>query len=59
MSIPTRADQVSARPGWGILLIVKSKQIYHFDNNLVSCPGPRLLDGLKALATLIHPELFK
>jgi iron complex transport system substrate-binding protein len=52
-------DQMSARPGWGSLLAVKTKQVYPFDDNLVSRPGPRLVDGLEALARLIHPELFK
>ena len=52
-------DQVSTRPGWGNLLAVKNKQVFPFDDNLVSRPGPRLLDGLEALARLIHPELFQ
>jgi iron complex transport system substrate-binding protein len=52
-------DKVSARPGWGSLLAVKNKQIYPFDDNLVSRPGPRLVDGLEALAKMIHPDLFK
>jgi iron complex transport system substrate-binding protein len=52
-------DKVSGRPGWGSLLAVKNKQVYPFDDNLVSRPGPRLVDGLEALAKLIHPELFK
>jgi iron complex transport system substrate-binding protein len=30
-----------------------------FDDNLVSRPGPRLIEGLETLAKLIHPELFK
>ena len=51
-------DKVSARPGWGNLQAVKNMQIFPFDDNLVSRPGPRLVDGLEALARLIHPELF-
>ena len=30
-----------------------------FDDNLVSRPGPRVVDGLEMLARLIHPELFE
>jgi iron complex transport system substrate-binding protein len=52
-------DKVIARSGWGSLQAVKNKQIFPFDDNLVSRPGPRLVDGLEALARLIHPELFK
>jgi iron complex transport system substrate-binding protein len=33
--------------------------MYIFDDNLVSRPGPRVVDGLEELARLIHPELFQ
>jgi iron complex transport system substrate-binding protein len=51
--------KVSARPGWGTLAAVQTRQIYQFDDNLVSRPGPRLVDGLEALAKLLHPDVFK
>ena len=50
---------VTARPGWNALTAVKDLKIFPFDDNLVSRPGPRLVDGLEALAHLIHPEAFK
>jgi len=53
------ADNVAARPGWGKLSAVTSKQVLPFDDNLASRPGPRLVDGLEQLAKLLHPELFK
>jgi iron complex transport system substrate-binding protein len=53
------ADNVAARPGWGKLNAVTSKQVLPFDDNLASRPGPRLVDGLEQLAKLLHPELFK
>jgi iron complex transport system substrate-binding protein len=28
------------------------------DGNLVSRPGPRIVEGLEALARLIHPDRF-
>jgi iron complex transport system substrate-binding protein len=49
------ADSVRQRAGWGSLSAVQTGQIYPFDDNLVSRPGPRLVDGLEALAKLIHP----
>lgn len=52
-------DKVIARTGWGSLQAIKNNQVFPFDDNLVSRPGPRLVDGLEALARLIHPELFK
>jgi iron complex transport system substrate-binding protein len=55
----TTADSLKQRPGWGGLAAVQNNQIYPFDDNLVSRPGPRLLNGLEALANLLHPDLFK
>ena len=52
-------EQVKARAGWGALNAVKQDQIFIFDDNTVSRPGPRLVDGLEAMAKLLHPDLFK
>ena len=52
-------EMVMERLGWEGLKAVKDKRIYIFDDNLVSRPGPRLLDGLEALARLLHPALFE
>jgi iron complex transport system substrate-binding protein len=52
-------DTVAARPGWGGIKAVKNHMVYIFDDDLVSRPGPRVVDGLEQLAKLIHPELFK
>ena len=52
-------ESVAARPGWSGLSAVTNNQVVPFDDNLVSRPGPRLVDGLEALAKLLHPELFQ
>ncbi len=52
-------DAVKARPGWDALSAIKNDHVYEFDDNIVSRPGPRLVDGLEALARLLHPELFQ
>ncbi len=52
-------EQVAARAGWDALDAVKNNQVYPFEDNLVSRPGPRLVDALEQLAKLLHPELFK
>ena len=52
-------ESVASRPGWAGLSAVTNNQVFPFDDNLVSRPGPRLVDGLEALAKLLHPELFK
>ena len=51
-------DQVRARTGWAKLAAVSTGQILPFDDNLASRPGPRLVDGLEAMARLFHPQLF-
>jgi len=53
------SEAVAARPGWENLSAVQNGQVVPFDDNLVSRPGPRLVDGLEQLAKLLHPELFK
>ncbi len=53
------AEAVMARASWAALNAIKQSQVFIFDDNLVSRPGPRLVDGLEAMAKLIHPELYK
>lgn len=53
------AEAVTARAGWSSLTAVQENRIYAFNDDLVSRPGPRLVDGLEMLAKLIHPELFQ
>jgi iron complex transport system substrate-binding protein len=53
------AEAVAARAGWAGLSAVKEGHVYPFNDDLVSRPGARLVDGLEQLAKLIHPELFK
>ena len=55
----TTPEVVAGRPGWDALTAVIEGRVYPFDDNLVSRPGPRLVDGLEALAKLLHPEVFK
>lgn len=51
-------EKVRQRPGWNRLRAVREGRIYPIDADLISRPGPRIVDGLEALARIIHPELF-
>jgi iron complex transport system substrate-binding protein len=51
-------ESLSDRTGWSNITAVQENKIFTFDDNLVSRPGPRLVDGLEELAKLLHPELF-
>jgi cobalamin transport system substrate-binding protein len=53
------AEQVRLRSGWDALTALQQNRVYTFDDNLVSRPGPRLVDGLEAMAKLLHPELAR
>ncbi len=52
-------ELVAARAGWDQLAAVQKNQVFAFDDNLMSRPGPRLIEALEQLARLLHPELFK
>lgn len=53
------SESVVARPGWETIEAVKSNSIFPIDDNLISRPGPRLVDGLEQLAKLLRPGLFE
>ena len=58
MGATTTAEEIKDRAGWGDTEGVRAGKIYSIDDNLISRPGPRLVDGLEQLAKIIHPELF-
>ncbi len=46
------------RSGWGMIKAVKEGKVYTIDENLIVRTGPRIIEGLENLASIIHPELF-
>ena len=53
----TTPAQVKVRPGWAVMSAVKTGAIRPIDDTLVSRPGPRLVEALRALAIAINPTL--
>lgn len=51
-------DQIRKRPGWDTVNAVKQNNIHLLEEELFCRPSPRLLLGLKKIATVLHPELF-
>ena len=52
--------EVVKRAGWGKLKAIKNDRIYDdIDSNILLRAGPRLVDGIEALARKFHPELYK
>jgi iron complex transport system substrate-binding protein len=54
----TTPDGIKTRTGWGNITAVRNKALYGVDGDLVSRPGPRIVDALEAIAKDVHPELF-
>jgi iron complex transport system substrate-binding protein len=52
------AEQVAARPGWQQMSAVRQGRIVSLDSDLVARPGPRVVDGLEAIAAALHPDLL-
>ena len=55
----TTPESIAQRPGWANLSAVKNNQVLPFNDDLLSRPGPRMVDGLEELAKVLRPELFK
>jgi iron complex transport system substrate-binding protein len=53
-----KPEDVAARTGWETITALEKQQVYPVDDNLISRPGPRLVDGLEVMARLFHPTLF-
>lgn len=56
--VPTTVESLSARPGWGDIRAIQTGEVYAMDTDLLDLPGPRLVEGLEAMARILHPELF-
>jgi iron complex transport system substrate-binding protein len=48
--------EIDARAGFSELTAVKDGKVYIIDDNIIARPGPRLAEGLRALAGYLHPE---
>ena len=47
---------VSARPGWDAIPAVKDGRIYTVNPDIVSRPGPRLIEALETLKKLVYGQ---
>jgi iron complex transport system substrate-binding protein len=51
-------ETVRARAGWDVISAVKNDRIHPVDPDIVSRPGPRVVDALEELARLLYPDRF-
>ncbi len=49
---------VMTRPNYAGLSSVKNEKVFAINDDLVTLPGPRLVEGLEEMARILHPELF-
>lgn len=52
-------DSVRSRPGWDAIDAVANDRIYAIDPDIISRPGPRIVDALEQLARNLYPEAFE
>lgn len=55
MSAPS---DITGRPGYTNLSAVVNERVYLLDDNLVSRPGPRVVEGIRQIAVALHPDAF-
>ncbi len=53
----TTPEDVRNRPNWSGIQAVEDGTIIPVDDTLITRPGPRLVDGLRALIAALHPEV--
>ncbi len=56
-SMSNPAD-LASRPGYSELAAVASGRVHVLEDNLVSRPGPRVVEGVRLIAEALHPEAF-
>jgi iron complex transport system substrate-binding protein len=56
---PGTPSEVAARPGWNGVAAVQAGRVISVDPNVVTRPGPRLPEGIRALGRALYPELIR
>jgi len=51
-------EKLAGRPGWEQIRAVRDGRVYCVADELLNTPAPTLVDGLRAIACALHPDLF-
>jgi iron complex transport system substrate-binding protein len=51
-------NAVYRRANWGSIDAVKTHHVYHVNSDIMQRPGPRLVEGLRCIAQIVHPDKF-
>ncbi|MBI4391220.1 MAG: cobalamin-binding protein [candidate division NC10 bacterium] len=57
-SRPLRPEAVPGWEGWQVLPAVRAGRVRSLDGDLLHRPGPRIVEGLEAMARALHPGAF-
>jgi iron complex transport system substrate-binding protein len=49
--------QILGRSSWSDIAAIANKDIHFIDEDIVSRPGPRVIDALEAMVSAIYPHL--
>nr|WP_245301568.1 ABC transporter substrate-binding protein [Virgibacillus natechei] len=52
-------EQVVSRDGWDSMDAVENEDVYDIHSDIVSRPGPRLVEGAREIAEVVYPEYFE
>lgn len=52
-------ESIKTRPGYETINAVKNDKVYLLEPNIVSRPGPRIVEALELVAKTLHPDLFE
>jgi iron complex transport system substrate-binding protein len=51
-------DLVYKRANWGSITAVKARKVFHVNTGIIQRPGPRIVEGLRCVAQIVHPDKF-
>ena len=52
------AEDIFAREGYDNIEAIKTGQLFMLNQDIISRPGPRIIEALESIAAAIHPEAF-
>jgi iron complex transport system substrate-binding protein len=50
-------ESIKERPGYSEIDAIKNDRVYLIDGNVISRPGPRIIEALEMIVEAIHPEV--
>lgn len=53
-----KPETVYKRANWGVIEAVKNHHVYHLNTDILQRPGPRITEGVRCVAQVVHPDKF-